>query len=329
MCGVGATVDDPNAPHMDVADDLTDLVGETPLVDFGGLAPNLYGKVEAANPYSVKDRIAREMVERAEDAAELDAGTRVVEATSGNTGIGLAAICAAKGYDLTLTMPASMSEERRDLLVALGADLVLTPADDGMGGAIEAAEDIADGDDAIRPRQFENPANPDAHRKTTGPEIWAATDGDVDAVVAGVGTGGTITGVGEHLVEERGADVRMVAVEPEGSPLLSADDPGDHGIQGIGPSFVPDTLRRELVDDVRTVATDDAKATARDLAAGTGLLVGISSGAALDAAIAEAEEHPDDVVVVVLPDTGERYLSTDLFEGGEGSVARLEAPTGD
>jgi len=314
---------------MDAADDVTDLVGETPLLALDGLAPNLYGKVEAANPYSVKDRIAREMIERAEAAGDLDPDTPVVEATSGNTGIGLASVCAAKGYDLTLTMPDSMSEERRDLLSALGADLVLTPADEGMGGAIEAAEDIAAESGGMRPRQFENEANPAAHRRTTGPEIWDATDGAVDTVVAGVGTGGTITGVGEHLNEEREAGVRLVAVEPEGSPLLSADDPGDHGIQGIGPSFVPETLRRDLVTDVRTVTTADAKATARELAAETGLLVGISSGAALDAAVAEATENPDDVVVAVLPDTGERYLSTDLFAGGDGAVRRLDAPAGD
>jgi len=309
---------------MDVAADVTELVGDTPLVDLDELAPGLLAKVEAMNPYSVKDRIAVGMLDRAAARGDLDGVARIVEATSGNTGIGLAAAGAARGLDVTLTMPESMSEERRRLLVALGADLVLTPADAGMSGAIDAADALAEAADTIRPRQFENPGNPAAHRETTGPEIWRATDGAVDTVVAGVGTGGTITGVVEHLREDRGADVRAVAVEPADSPLLSAGESGDHSIQGIGPSFVPETLRRDLVDDVRTVEEADAVAAARDLGAEAGLLVGISSGAALHAAVAEATARPADTVVVVLPDTGERYLSTDLWADGRGSVREVE-----
>ncbi|MFB6075470.1 MAG: cysteine synthase A [Haloarculaceae archaeon] len=301
--------------ERDVAGDVTELVGSTPLVCLDALAPNLLGKVEAANPYSVKDRIAKAMVAAAEASGDLPPDGTVVEATSGNTGIGLAATCAAKGYDCVLTMPASMSEERRRLLEALGADLELTPAEDGMSGAIERANDlVADREAAVRARQFENAANPRAHRETTGPEIWQATYGTVDAVVAGVGTGGTVTGVAEHLLEDREADVRMVAVEPAESPLLSEGDPDSHGIQGIGPGFVPDVLRRDLLDEVRTVAEETAKETARTLGREEGLLVGISSGAAAAAAAEYADEHPEETVVVVLPDTGERYLSTDLFE---------------
>ena len=310
MTAAGDTVE-----RVAAAERVTDLVGDTPLLRLDSFASNLYGKIESANPYSVKDRIALAMVEAAEDAGALPTGGTVVEATSGNTGIGLAATCAAKGYDCVLTMPASMSEERRTLLRGLGADLELTPAADGMGGAIERADELADADDAVRARQFENEANPSAHRETTGPEIWAATDGGVDAVVAGVGTGGTITGVSEYLKEEQGKTaVTSVAVEPEDSPLLSEDDPDSHDIQGIGPGFVPDVLRRELLDEVRTIAAEDAREWSRRLGREEGVLVGISSGAALGVAAEYAGEHPDETVVVVLPDTGERYLSTDLFE---------------
>ena len=227
----------------------------------------------------------------------------------------LAAVSAARGYDCVLTMPESMSEERRRLLAALGADLELTPADDGMSGAIERADELASAPDAVRARQFENDANPRAHRETTGPEIWRDTDGDVDAVVAGVGTGGTITGISEYVEEEVGADLTSVAVEPESSKLLSADDPDSHEIQGIGPGFVPDILRTDLVDEVRTASKDEAVAAARRLASEAGLMVGISSGAALHAAADYARDNPDETVVVVLPDTGERYLSTDLWDG--------------
>ena len=304
-----------SAARIAAAEEVTDLVGETPLLALDSFAPNCYAKVEASNPYSVKDRIALAMIEAAEDCGALGPSGTVVEATSGNTGIGLAAVCAAKGYDCVLTMPASMSEERRRLLRALGADLELTPAEDGMGGAIERADELADREGSIRARQFENDANPKVHRETTGPEIWDATDGDVDAVVAGVGTGGTITGISEHLKEERGKpSVTSVAVEPESSKLLSADDPDSHDIQGIGPGFVPDVLRRELLDEVRTIDADDAREWSRRLGREEGVLVGISSGAALGVAVEYAREHPDETVVVILPDTGERYLSTDLFE---------------
>ncbi|AQL42815.1 cysteine synthase A [Halorientalis sp. IM1011] len=312
--------DERSTAGIDAADSATELVGETPLVDLSSFAPNCYAKVEAANPFSVKDRIAREMVEQAEREELVDDGTHVIEATSGNTGIGLAFVCAAKGYDLTLTMPESMSEERRQLLSALGATLELTPADGGMGGAIDRAEELqAEADDAFVPRQFENDANPRAHRETTGPEIWAATDGAVDAVVAGVGTGGTITGVSKHIEGDRGASLRSVAVEPAGSPILSKGEGGSHGIQGIGPSFVPDTLDPDVIDEVRTIHEGDAKATARRLAREAGLLVGISSGAAAAAGFEVARDYPDEVTVVILPDTGERYLSTGLFAAGDGS----------
>ncbi|RLM44621.1 cysteine synthase A [Haloarcula sp. Atlit-47R] len=297
-----------------VAASVTDLIGDTPLVCLDGFADNLLGKVEAANPYSVKDRIALYMVEAAAESGALADDGTVVEATSGNTGIGLAAVCAARGYDCVLTMPESMSEERRQLLSGLGADLELTPADDGMSGAIERANELADAPGTVRARQFENEANPRAHRETTGPEIWSDTGGDVDAVVAGVGTGGTITGISEYIEEEVGTDLTSVAVEPEQSQLLSADDPDSHDIQGIGPGFVPDVLRHDLIDEVRTASKAASTDAARRLASEEGIMVGISSGAALHAAAEYATENPDETVVVVLPDTGERYLSTGLWD---------------
>ncbi|MUV60128.1 PLP-dependent cysteine synthase family protein, partial [Halobacterium sp. CBA1126] len=235
--------------------------------------------------------------------------------TSGNTGIGLASVAAARGYDCVLTMPASMSEERRALLRALGADLELTPADEGMGGANERAAELADErEDAILAQQFENPANARAHRRTTGPEIYEGTGGAVDAVVAGVGTGGTVTGVGRYLAEDEGADVTMVAVEPAASPTLSERSDASHDIQGIGPGFVPDVLDTAVVDEVRGVGDEEAKEAARRVGREEGLLVGVSAGAAVAAGAEYAREHPDETVVAVLPDGGERYLSTDLFE---------------
>ncbi|NHN49850.1 cysteine synthase A [Halostella sp. JP-L12] len=296
-----------------IVDDATELVGSTPLVrlnSFGGVL----AKLEQYNPYSVKDRIAREMVEAAEAAGELDADATVVEPTSGNTGIGLAFVCAVEGYDLTLTMPESMSEERRKLLASMGADLVLTDADDGMSGAIDAAKERSRGDDAVMLRQFRNEANPRAHRLTTGKEVWEATDGEVGAFVAGVGTGGTVTGVAEYLTEIRDADADIVAVEPERSAVLSGEEPGDHGIQGIGAGFVPEVLREALIDEIETVHREDAVAAARRLAREEGIVAGLSSGAALVAAERVAERDPDGPVVTVLPDSGERYLSTDLYE---------------
>ena len=290
-----------------------ELVGGTPLVHLDSFAGGLYGKLESMNPYSVKDRIAREIVDAAEAAGALEPGGTVVEGTSGNTGIGLAAVSAARGYDCVLTMPESMSEERRRLLGGLGADLELTPAEDGMPGANERAEAIvAERDNAVLARQFENEANPRAHRRTTGPEVWEATGGTVEAVVAGVGTGGTITGVSRYLEEQQGADVTSVAVEPASSPTLSAQCSDGHDIQGIGPGFIPEVLDTDLVDEVRSVAAEDAREAARRLGREEGILVGVSSGAALSAA-AEYARETGDRTVVVLPDTGERYLSTDLL----------------
>ncbi|MFB6304859.1 MAG: cysteine synthase A [Haloferacaceae archaeon] len=310
-----AELSDPDSGRR-VAESVDETIGGTPLVRLDSFADNLLGKVEAANPYSVKDRIARAIVDAAEDEGALGPGGTVVEATSGNTGIGLAAVAAARGYDCVLTMPASMSAERRSLLRALGADLELTPAEEGMGGANRRAEELAAArEDAVLARQFENAANPSAHRRTTGPEIWRDTGGDVDAVVAGVGTGGTITGVAEHVKEERGVEAfTAVAVEPAASPTLSETSDASHDVQGIGPGFLPDVLRTDLVDEVRAVTDDDAKAAARRAGREEGLLVGISSGAALSAAAAYAADHPDELVVAVLPDTGERYLSTDLYD---------------
>ncbi len=304
---------------MDVASDATELVGGTPLVRLESFADNLVGKLESANPLSsVKDRIAVAMIEAAEREGRIDPDSTIIEPTSGNTGIGLAFTCAAKGYDLVLTMPESMSMERRTLLSAFGAELVLTPADDGMGGAIDRATELADvTGNAFVPQQFDNPANPSIHRTTTGPEIFEATDGQVDVFVAGVGTGGTITGVTAYLKEDEGLeDLTSIAVEPEGSAVLSGEEPGSHAIQGIGAGFVPDVLRRALIDEVLTVTESEAKQATRRLARTEGLLTGISAGAALSAAtrVATRPKHEDDLVVVVLPDTGERYLSTDLFE---------------
>jgi cysteine synthase A len=301
-----------------IVESVEELIGDTPLLRLDSFADNLLGKVEAANPYSVKDRIAREIIDAAERADAIEPGGTVVEATSGNTGIGLAAVSAARGYECVLTMPASMSEERRQLLGVLGAELELTPAEDGMGGANRRAEEIAaERGNTILARQFENEANPAAHRRTTGPELWRATGGEIDAVVAGVGTGGTITGVAEYLKEERGeTGVTAVAVEPAQSPTISERSTESHDIQGIGPGFLPDVLRTELIDEVRAIEGADAKAAARELGRSEGLLVGISSGAALAAATEYASEHPDELVAVVLPDTGERYLSTDLYSVG-------------
>lgn len=305
---------DTNA-RMDVVESVAETIGGTPLLRLTGFADNLLGKLEGQNPYSVKDRIAREIIDVAERSGALDPGGTVVESTSGNTGIGLAAVCAARDYECVLTMPSSMSEERRDMLGALGADLELTPAGDGMGGANRRAEEIAsEYENAILARQFENEANPAAHRRTTGPELWEATDGEIDAVVAGVGTGGTITGVTEYIKEDRGStEFSAVAVEPVDSPTISEQSSAGHELQGMGPGFLPDVLRTELIDETRAVGGDDAKATARELGRTEGLLVGISSGAALSVAAEYATDHPDELVCVVLPDTGERYLSTDLY----------------
>ena len=307
---------------MAIANDITELIGNTPLVRLrrvsDGAAAEIAAKLEFFNPaHSVKDRIAVAMIDAAEEAGLITAGTTIVEPTSGNTGIALAMVCAARGYHCIFTMPETMSKERRMLLRGYGAELVLTPGPEGMGGAIAKAVEIAKGDgDYFMPQQFENPANPAIHRKTTAEEIWADTEGRVDIVVAGVGTGGTITGVGQVL-RERKPSVRLVAVEPAASPVLSGGAKGPHPIQGIGAGFVPAVLDLGVIDEIITVENDDAFDTARRMAREEGLLVGISSGAAVWAAVqvARRPENAGKLIVVVVPSFGERYLSTKLFEG--------------
>ena len=307
---------------MNIAKSITDLIGNTPLLELQNLSRGLPARVavklEFFNPgSSVKDRIALAMVEAAEREGKIKPGTTIVEATSGNTGIGLAMVCAAKGYKLVITMPESMSKERKMLLRAYGAELVLTPAAEGMNGAIAKAEEFVKNhpETYFMPRQFDNPANPEIHRQTTAEEIWRDTDGNVDIFVAGVGTGGTLSGVGEVL-KSRKPEVQVYAVEPTGSPVLSGGQKGAHLIQGLGAGFVPKTLNTEIYDGVITVANQAAFDTARDAAAKEGLLVGISSGAAIWAALelAKKPENKDKLIVVVLPSNGERYLSTPLFE---------------
>ena len=307
---------------MAIASDLSQLIGNTPLVELArfareyGLKARLLAKAECFNAAgSVKDRVARELIEDAERSGRLKPGGTVIEPTSGNTGVGLALVCALRGYRLILTMPESMSVERRALLRALGAQLVLTPAEEGMGGAIAKAEQLlAETAGAILAGQFVNPANPAAHRKTTAPEIWTQTGGEVDCFVAGVGTGGAITGVGGYLKEKK-PGVRIVAVEPAGSAVLSGGKPGPHGLMGIGAGFVPKVLDVSLLDEVVRVTDGEAYEAARALARTEGLLAGISSGAAVHAAalIAKRSENAGKTIVVLLPDTGERYMSTGLF----------------
>jgi cysteine synthase A len=296
-------------------------IGRTPIVRINrlasGLDVRLLAKIEGRNPaYSVKCRIGAAMIEDAERSGRLKPGQRVLEPTSGNTGIALAFVCAAKGYPLTLLMPESMSIERRQLLQGLGADLVLTPAAEGMRGAVARAEDMARELGCFMPQQFKNPANPAIHFTTTGPEIWNDTEGKVDVFVAGVGTGGTITGVSRFFKEAQGQKLHAVAVEPAASPVLSGGAPGPHKIQGIGAGFVPDVLDRSLVDEVLTVTNEEAFAVARRLAREEGILAGISCGAAMHAAlrVAARPESQGKTIVVVLPDSGERYLSTGIYE---------------
>jgi len=305
---------------MRIAEDVTQLVGHTPLVRLrrvtDGAAADVVAKLESYNPaHSVKDRIGVAMIDAAERAGQIGPDTVVLEPTSGNTGIALAMVCAARGYRCALTMPETMSVERRQLLRALGAELILTPGPEGMPGAIARAAELAKNDQRyFVPQQFENPANPAIHRATTAEEVWSDTDGAVDIFVAGVGTGGTITGVGEVL-KERKPSVRLVAVEPAASPVLSGGAKGPHPIQGIGAGFVPAVLEVSLIDEIVTVENDAAFDMARRLAREEGLLVGISSGAAAWAAIqvAHRPEYAGQLVVVVIPDFGERYLSTPLF----------------
>ena len=307
---------------MKIYQSLTDLVGKTPLLELTNyekknkLEATILAKLEYFNPAgSVKDRIAKAMIEDAEASGKLKPGATLIEPTSGNTGIGLAAIAAAKGYKIIITMPETMSVERRNLMKAYGAELVLTEGAKGMKGAIAKAEELAQTiPGAYIPGQFGNPANPQAHRSTTGPEIWEDTDGKVDIFVAGVGTGGTITGVGEYLKEKNPA-VKIVAVEPSSSPVLSQGVAGAHKIQGIGAGFVPDTLNTDVYDEIIPVENEAAFESGRAIARAEGILVGISSGAALWAAteLAKRPENKGKIIVALLPDTGDRYLSTPLF----------------
>lgn len=317
---------------MSIASNVTELVGNTPLVYLGrlgaGLPARVAAKLESFNPLScVKERIGLSMIEAAERSGQIKPDTILIEPTSGNTGIGLAMVAAARGYKLTLVMPASMTEERRKLLIALGAKLLLTPAANGMKGAIAKATQLtAENSNYLLLQQFENPANPDVHRRTTAVEIWDDTDGEVDIVVAGVGTGGTITGIAEHIKPLK-PGFQAIAVEPSDSPVLSGGEPGPHRIQGIGAGFVPGVLRTELLDEIVPVQAADAIATGRNLAQQEGILAGISSGAAVWAAlqVAARPENEGKLIVVILPDTGERYLSTDLFEYDPDTLEYVEA----
>ena len=306
---------------MPVFDDNTLTIGRTPLVKINrmaqGLGATVLAKIEGRNPaYSVKCRIGANMIWDAEKTGKLKPGMKVVEPTSGNTGIALAFVCAARGYELTLCMPDSMSVERRMMLRAFGANLVLTPGAEGMKGAINRAAELAENPDYYMPQQFSNPANPEVHVRTTGPEIWEDTQGEIDIFVSGVGTGGTITGVSRYIKQEKGKAIQSIAVEPTGSPVLSGGSPGKHKIQGIGAGFVPDILDVSLIDEVVQVTDEEAFETAPKLAQEEGIISGISSGAAMSAAlkVAARPESAGKTIVVILPDSGERYLSTPMFD---------------
>lgn len=307
---------------MTIYKNVTELIGNTPVVELPnlekevGLKAQLLAKVEFFNPAgSVKDRIAKRMIEKAEEQGLLKKGATIIEPTSGNTGIGLASVCASKGYKAIFTMPETMSVERRNLLKAYGAKIVLTPGSQGMKGAIVKAKELQESTpNSLIPSQFTNLENPQAHYETTGPELWEQTDGEIDIFVAGVGTGGTISGTGKYL-KEKNPNIKIVAVEPEGSPVLSQGKTGPHGIQGIGAGFVPDTLNTQIYDEIITVTNENAYNTGRAIAQKEGLLVGISSGASVYAAIqlAKRPENEGKRIVALMPDTGERYLSTPMF----------------
>lgn len=307
---------------MTIYKNVTELIGNTPVVELSnlekeeGLKAQLLAKVEFFNPAgSVKDRIAKRMIEKAEEQGLLKEGATIIEPTSGNTGIGLASVCASKGYKAIFTMPETMSVERRNLLKAYGAKIVLTPGAQGMKGAIAKAKELQESTpNSLIPSQFTNLENPQAHYETTGPELWEQTDGEIDIFVAGVGTGGTISGTGKYL-KEKNPNIKIVAVEPEGSPVLSQGKAGPHGIQGIGAGFVPDTLNTKIYDEIITVTNENAYNTGRAIAQKEGLLVGISSGASVYAAIqlAKRPENEGKRIVALMPDTGERYLSTPMF----------------
>ena len=313
-----------------IANNITELIGNTPLVKLNrlaeGLGATVVAKLESFNPCgSVKDRIGVSMIEAAEKEGRITKDTLIVEPTSGNTGIALAFVCAARGYRLILTMPETMSVERRQLLAIFGAELVLTPGSEGMAGAIKKAEEIvASNPHVFMPQQFTNPANPLIHRQTTAEEIWRDTGGQVDILVSGVGTGGTITGVAE-VIKKRNPEFKAIAVEPADSPILSGGTPGPHKIQGIGAGFIPEVLRLDLVDEIIKVSNDDAGEAARRLAREEGILAGISSGAATWAAleVARRPESRGALIVAVLPDTGERYLTTWLFQQDNSASPRL------
>lgn len=307
---------------MTIYKNVTELIGNTPVLELSnlekeqGLKAQLLAKVEFFNPAgSVKDRIAKRMIEKAEEQGLLKKGATIIEPTSGNTGIGLASVCASKAYKAIFTMPETMSVERRNLLKAYGAKIVLTPGSQGMKGAIAKAKELQESTpNSLIPSQFTNLENPQAHYETTGPELWEQTDGEIDIFVAGVGTGGTISGTGKYL-KEKNPNIKIVAVEPEGSPVLSQGKAGPHGIQGIGAGFVPDTLNTKIYDEIITVTNENAYNTGRAIAQKEGLLVGISSGASVYAAIqlAKRPENEGKRIVALMPDTGERYLSTPMF----------------
>ncbi len=306
---------------MKIYNDITELIGKTPLMrlsNFGkGLGATILGKLEYFNPAgSVKDRVGLSMIDDAEEKGLLKKGSVIIEPTSGNTGIGLSAVACARGYKVILTMPDTMSIERRNLLKAYGAEIILTDGKKGMAGAVEKALELSkEIEGSFIPGQFENPANPKIHKETTGREIWEDTDGKVDIFVAGVGTGGTLSGVGEYL-KEKNPNIKIVAVEPFSSPLLSSGTAGPHGIQGIGANFIPKTLNQDIYDEIITVRDEDAMKTGKALAREEGILVGISSGAAVYAAaqLAKREENKGKTIVALLPDTGERYLSTGIYD---------------